>query len=190
MVCGFCPGSGSAAEKSFNRADVFKRHLTHVHNVEQTPPNSRKKSNAGSLAEAAGVVGGNGASGYPSDVTGKCSTCSGTFSSAQDFYEHLDECVLRIVQQGDPSEAINERHLASMEGDGEVAHTLQGHALRRESGALSPTREEAAPTTTKAEDSTPVEGQPSGEAFPTPNPPTSTVNRSGRGMLRRTTNPQ
>jgi hypothetical protein len=47
MVCGFCPGSGSAAEKSFNRADVFKRHLTTVHGVEQNPPNSRKKSPGG-----------------------------------------------------------------------------------------------------------------------------------------------
>ncbi|KAI9886174.1 MAG: hypothetical protein M1823_002026 [Watsoniomyces obsoletus] len=205
MVCGFCPGSGSAAEKSFNRADVFKRHLTHVHNVEQTPPNSRKKSTAGSLTEAA--VGSSNTSGYPADVTGKCSTCSGTFSSAQDFYEHLDECVLRIVQQGDPSEAINERNLASMDGDGEVAHTLQGHALRRESGALSPTREEAPPattTTTKTEDATPVEGQQlqeqdqqqqqqqqHGEAFPAPSTSSSsTVNRSGRGMLRRATNPE
>src|SRR6266487_5738840 len=44
MVCGFCPSSGSAAEKSFNRADVFKRHLTSVHGVEQTTPNYRKKS--------------------------------------------------------------------------------------------------------------------------------------------------
>jgi hypothetical protein len=47
MVCGFCPGSGSSAEKSFNRADVFKRHLTSVHAVEQTPPNSRKKTSGG-----------------------------------------------------------------------------------------------------------------------------------------------
>jgi len=43
MVCGFCPGTGSSVEKVFNRADVFKRHLTYVHAVEQTPPNSRKK---------------------------------------------------------------------------------------------------------------------------------------------------
>ncbi|KFX89773.1 hypothetical protein O988_08507, partial [Pseudogymnoascus sp. VKM F-3808] len=48
MVCGFCPGSGSAAEKSFNRADVFKRHLTGVHCVEQVPPNSRRKTSNGS----------------------------------------------------------------------------------------------------------------------------------------------
>ncbi|KAF2007850.1 hypothetical protein P154DRAFT_415912, partial [Amniculicola lignicola CBS 123094] len=42
IVCGFCPRSGSAAEKSFNRADVFKRHLASVHNVKQNPPTSRK----------------------------------------------------------------------------------------------------------------------------------------------------
>ncbi|KAK7714261.1 hypothetical protein SLS64_004361 [Diaporthe eres] len=56
MVCPFCPGPGTAYEKSFNRADVFKRHLTAVHNVEQTPPNS-----------------------------------------PQDFYEHLDDCVLNVI---------------------------------------------------------------------------------------------
>jgi hypothetical protein len=93
MVCGFCPGSGSAAEKSFNRADVLKRHLTSVHGVEQTPPNSRKRP----LANTATKL-----SGYSPDATGKCSTCSGTFCNAQDFYEHLDDCVLRIVQQDSP----------------------------------------------------------------------------------------
>ena len=45
------------------------------------------------------------------DATGKCSTCSATFKNAQDFYEHLDDCVIRVVQQEEPSEAINEQHL-------------------------------------------------------------------------------
>ncbi|RMZ81174.1 hypothetical protein DV737_g2651, partial [Chaetothyriales sp. CBS 132003] len=93
MVCGFCPGSGSAAEKSFNRADVFKRHLTAVHGVEQTPPNSRKRSPPSTKVLTS----------YCQDATGKCSTCSATFSNAQDFYEHLDDCVLRVVQQEEPS---------------------------------------------------------------------------------------
>ncbi|KAK3685677.1 hypothetical protein B0T22DRAFT_382630 [Podospora appendiculata] len=126
MVCGFCPGSGSAAEKSFNRADVFKRHLTAVHGVEQTPPNSRKKA-------AGSVNGGSGASkkltGYAPDATGKCSTCSQTFSNAQDFYEHLDDCVLRIVQQEDPAEAINARRLAEVENDRDVHNTLEKNHL-------------------------------------------------------------
>ncbi|KAK0635695.1 hypothetical protein B0T17DRAFT_516981 [Bombardia bombarda] len=126
MVCGFCPGSGSAAEKSFNRADVFKRHLTAVHGVEQTPPNSRKKT-------ASGAAGANAASqkltGYAPDATGKCSTCSQTFSNAQDFYEHLDDCVLRIVQQEDPAEAINAKRLAEVENDRDVHNTLEKNHL-------------------------------------------------------------
>lgn len=117
MVCGFCPGSGSAAEKSFNRADVFKRHLTAVHGVEQTPPNSRKKPSAGAGKRLT--------SGYPADATGKCSTCSQTFANAQDFYEHLDDCVLRIVQQEDPAEAVNARNLNGLENDDEVRRTLE-----------------------------------------------------------------
>lgn len=122
MVCGFCPGSGSAAEKSFNRADVFKRHLTAVHAVEQTPPNSRKKTNTGMSA-------GKKVTGYAADATGKCSTCSQTFPNAQDFYEHLDDCVLRIVQQEDPAEAINAQRLAEVEDDKEVHDTLEKNNL-------------------------------------------------------------
>lgn len=121
MVCGFCPGSGSAAEKSFNRADVFKRHLTAVHGVEQTPPNSRKKAAVGGGKRLTG--------GYPADATGKCSTCSQTFANAQDFYEHLDDCVLRIVQQEDPAEAVNARNLAGMENDCDVMRTLEKNNL-------------------------------------------------------------
>jgi hypothetical protein len=122
MVCGFCPGSGSAAEKSFNRADVFKRHLTSVHAVEQTPPNSRKKTSGG-------LNNGKKLSGYAPDATGKCSTCSATFNNAQDFYEHLDDCVLRIVQQEEPSEAINAARLAEVEQDHDVRDTLTSHRL-------------------------------------------------------------
>lgn len=120
MVCGFCPGSGSAAEKSFNRADVFKRHLTSVHGVEQTAPNSRKRSPTGSNKKI---------SSYCQDATGKCSTCSATFSNAQDFYEHLDDCVLRVVQQEEPSEAINQQHLTDMATDDDVKETMERHML-------------------------------------------------------------
>lgn len=116
MVCGFCPGSGSAAEKSFNRADVFKRHLTSLHGVEQTPPNSRKKSPSTSAAK--------NSSDFSGDAAGKCSTCSTMFSNAQEFYEHLDDCVLRVVQQEEPSEAINEHHLAEVANDRTVLETL------------------------------------------------------------------
>lgn len=120
MVCGFCPGPGSPAEKSFNRADVFKRHLTSVHGVEQTPPNCRKRSPNGSSKKGTN---------YSPDATGKCSTCSVTFSNAQDFYEHLDDCVLRVVQQEEPSEAINQKRLAEVAADEEVQKTMEKHQL-------------------------------------------------------------
>jgi hypothetical protein len=120
MVCGFCPGSGTAAEKSINRADVFKRHLTSVHGVEQTPPNSRRKSSDSGKRTL---------SGYSPDTTGKCSTCSATFSNAQDFYEHLDDCILRIVQQENPSEAINAARLPEVEPDPSVSRIFQVNEL-------------------------------------------------------------
>lgn len=119
MVCGFCPGSGSAAEKSFNRADVFKRHLTSVHGVEQTPPNSRKKGLSGRKSTGT----------FQSNVPGTCSTCSVTFPDAQEFYEHLDDCVLRVVQQADPSEAINQSLLTSVAEDKNVTETLDRNGL-------------------------------------------------------------
>ena len=42
MVCGFCPRLPSA---NFNRADVFKRHLTSVHRVSQSLPLTGKRTN-------------------------------------------------------------------------------------------------------------------------------------------------
>lgn len=119
MVCGFCPGSGSAAEKSFNRADVFKRHLTSVHNVEQTAPNSRRKS----------PISGGKKNMSTTSTTGVCSTCSVNFTNAQDFYEHLDDCVLRVVQQIDPAEDINAKNLSSIAEDSQVIETLESHGL-------------------------------------------------------------
>ncbi|KAK4149758.1 hypothetical protein C8A00DRAFT_46684 [Chaetomidium leptoderma] len=92
MVCPFCPGAGSAYEKAFNRADVFKRHLTAVHNVEQTPPNSRKLI----LPTGAGRVGGVGA---------RCNICQSQFATAQEFYEHLDDCVLNVIVPSTPKTA-------------------------------------------------------------------------------------
>ena len=119
MVCGFCPHSGSAAEKSFNRADVFKRHLTTQHGVEQNPPNSRRKGASGSKS----------AQTFGSEATGKCSICSAVFSNAQDFYEHLEDCILNVVQKIDPSEDINEKLLTSVADDPDVQKTLSRHNL-------------------------------------------------------------
>ncbi|CAD0112893.1 unnamed protein product [Aureobasidium uvarum] len=129
MVCGFCPGSGSSSEKSFNRADVFKRHLTSVHGVEQTAPNARRRSGGSSGSKTAhNKIG----------ITGMCSTCGVAFANVQDFYEHLDDCVLRVIQQGDPCEAINERILSSMVDDQQVRDTLGRHSLSSPSSLTGP----------------------------------------------------
>lgn len=127
MVCGFCPGSGTPSEKSFNRADVFKRHLTSLHGVEQTPPNSRKRSPTASTKKL---------SSYCADATGKCSTCNATFNNAQDFYEHLDECVMRVVQQEEPTEAINQQHLGSITNDKDVQETFDRHLIKAEEESM------------------------------------------------------
>jgi hypothetical protein len=88
MFCGFCPDN----KTSFERADIFKRHLTRAHSVEQMLPSSLE-----SLAKLK-VSRGKTIFDYASGATGKCSLCSWTFSNAQSFYEHLDDCVLREVE--------------------------------------------------------------------------------------------
>ncbi|OQN95518.1 hypothetical protein B0A48_18520 [Cryoendolithus antarcticus] len=132
MVCGFCPGSGSIAEKSFNRADVFKRHLTSVHNVEQAPPNARRKSPSGAKRPGFGAR----------DVSGMCSNCGNMFAKAHDFYEHLDDCVLRVVQEADPSEAVNEKLLSSFAEDPAVQATMERHLLSTTVDYDAPTKYE------------------------------------------------
>ena len=108
MVCPFCPGAGTAYEKAFNRADVFKRHLTAVHNVEQTPPNSRKLI----LPSGAGRPGGVGA---------RCNICQSQFATAQEFYEHLDDCVLNVIVPSTPKTA----------GSGSVSATARKDSTTR-----------------------------------------------------------
>lgn len=169
MVCGFCPGSGSAAEKSFNRADVFKRHLTSVHGVEQNPPNSRKKSPGNANQKKL--------SSYCQDATGKCSTCSATFTNAQDFYEHLDDCVLRVVQQEEDSEAVNALQLGRMTADADVQETLERHMLHpNPETSIMPVSEDLDDDDEDDEDDDDDDDEEDG----------STNDRSGRGGIRAT----
>ncbi|MCJ1397053.1 hypothetical protein MMC11_000245 [Xylographa trunciseda] len=121
MVCGFCPGPGSAAEKSFNRADVFKRHLTSVHGVEQNPPNSRKKSPGLSSTKKSTSA--------TQDAAGKCSSCSTTFSNAQDLFDHLDQCILNQLSRTDPIEVVNEQILTGIANDRAVQETMERNML-------------------------------------------------------------
>lgn len=96
MLCGFCPGSDSTTTKIFNRVDVFKRHLSSVHGAEHVPPNSRKKSSV--IVQSS-----------HNNSAGTCSVCSVTFANPQELYDHLGDCVLRVIQQDNHSEAINKR---------------------------------------------------------------------------------
>lgn len=100
MVCPFCPGTGTAHEKSFNRADVFKRHLATQHQVDQTAPSIRGGNGgssraAGSRRSSLGQVQSSVKAGPAGSAP--CSICGQRFANAQDFYEHLDDCVLEVL---------------------------------------------------------------------------------------------
>ncbi|KAI8629236.1 hypothetical protein F5Y19DRAFT_485132 [Xylariaceae sp. FL1651] len=135
MVCPFCPGPGTAYEKAFNRADVFKRHLTAVHNVEQTPPNSRKMIITGSSSRNGGDA--------------KCSICQTRFSTAQEFYEHLDDCVLNVIvpatpkvsrdQTATPQKGDRKNISANIGENDEKAEFSDNRGLRRSVEASSTT---------------------------------------------------
>lgn len=136
MVCPFCPGPGTAYEKAFNRADVFKRHLTAVHNVEPTPPNSRKQAGTGNSSTASGREDGSASNG---GARAKCSICQSQFT-AQEFYEHLDDCVLNvIVPSATPRSATSEPSLtapATGAGGPSTATSSSSTSIGRETGLL------------------------------------------------------
>ncbi|MCJ1476429.1 hypothetical protein MMC13_005095 [Lambiella insularis] len=120
MVCGFCPGPGSAAEKSFNRADVFRHHLISVHGVEQDASNSRKKRL--SLSPTRKTTSASQA------TAGKCSFCFLTFNNAQIFFEHLDQCIINQVSRSQPSEASENdvKLLGAYDRVGKLATSIHG----------------------------------------------------------------
>ena len=110
--------------------------------------------------------------------------------------------MLRVVQQGDPSESINERHMASMDKDVAVARTLRGHALSVD-GATSPSlpgagtipeRDETAQQNGDDRDmaATAAGDMAKGEQQQAEWTSGANANapRSGQGMLRRTSHPQ
>ncbi|KAN0067237.1 hypothetical protein V8E54_014692, partial [Elaphomyces granulatus] len=104
IVCGFCPGSGSADEESFLLPSLFKKHLVLVHGVNSTASKCRSIGRAPMHDEKPA-----------SDemrATGKCSSCSATFTNVQRFYDHLDNCLLRVIQQGELSRETDKRQLA------------------------------------------------------------------------------
>lgn len=72
LACPVCPADSE--ESVFHRADVFKRHLVSVHHVEH-----------------------NGSEPY----SGGCTVCNkkeGTFGTLGEYYEHLDECIMAVLE--------------------------------------------------------------------------------------------
>ncbi|KXS93496.1 hypothetical protein AC578_6713 [Pseudocercospora eumusae] len=68
MVYSFYPSSRSSAEKSFNRADVFKRHLTLILlNARRKSPSITSKKLFSATREVLGI----------------CSTCGNTFETLE-----------------------------------------------------------------------------------------------------------
>ena len=116
MVCGFCAISEATKEMSFKRLDVFKSHLISVHGAEQLLHDD--KTILSTTKSSSLEIGGN---------SGKCTNCSSTFSNAQKLFNHLDECILKCVEQGEPSGKINEQHLDEINKDPEVKETLRRH---------------------------------------------------------------
>ncbi|KAF4760979.1 hypothetical protein HAV15_006523 [Penicillium sp. str.  len=110
MVCHFCPGAGTPKEKSFTRADVFKRHLVTVHGVKQLQPNQLDQSPTSSIKTDMDHTG---------DSTENCSICNEPFEDAQDFYKHIDNCVMLKVMQGS-SEPVNNMRLPEVSEDEET----------------------------------------------------------------------
>ncbi|KAH8654799.1 hypothetical protein BGZ61DRAFT_373144 [Ilyonectria robusta] len=98
LICGFCPGLGSPAEISFNRLDLFRKHVVEIHGVPKKPPNGPRLPGTRSGVEA----------------VGDCNICGQTFLSPDDLYDHLDDCVLSVLNEEDPAGAINEKLLAEV----------------------------------------------------------------------------
>ncbi|KAH7120588.1 hypothetical protein EDB81DRAFT_232648 [Dactylonectria macrodidyma] len=117
MVCGFCPGLGSIHEVSFDRLDLFKKHLLEAHKVKPKSPNERLRPESPSPP-------GEGAYAF-----GGCSICQQIFPSPSAIYDHLEDCVLAVLTYEDPAEAFNSMHLIDMADDQDFQQTMRRHKL-------------------------------------------------------------
>jgi hypothetical protein len=110
MLCPFCPGLGTSHERSFNRADVFKRHLASLHQVDQNSQSSRLGGSSGMPGSGLTTASHGRASSDTIATAAPCSICGQHFTSAQDFYEHIDDCVLSVLVPHSSSATGNSSH--------------------------------------------------------------------------------
>lgn len=103
LICPLCPTkSENNVESVFSRADVFKRHLASVHSVETSTGPQANGDEAPSAAAAESAMSASMMSRPVADPKtlqneGRCSICDVYHPYAQEFYEHLDECVLAAL---------------------------------------------------------------------------------------------
>ncbi|KAI0411103.1 hypothetical protein F5X98DRAFT_64653 [Xylaria grammica] len=107
IVCPFCLVPGTAY-KVFNRADVLKWHLIKVHNVTKISPISPK------------IITSTSGSSSRNSRNSQCSICKMRPSTAQEFYEHLDDCMLNVIVPATPK-VSSDQALTTQKGDGTQA---------------------------------------------------------------------
>lgn len=170
MVCPWCPG-----DKCFNRADVFKRHLTALHAVDPVVISTRNRKSSSSTATSTPPY-------FVLQQAGRCSTCGMTMSSPTAFYEHLDDCVLQIVQRSERGGLIDAGLRAEAERhSGSSRRTLSRAASH---GSRIVTKTEPDVETSSQYLDAPSDGGSSADITPTRENPAGAPNASSGGNRR------
>ena len=94
LICPFCPEVEDRPKNVYTRIDVFRRHLTNMHNARQAPPNGRKTTVGFKL------------SGEDESDTRhvRCPnpTCDHWLNSAEEVCGHIQDCILSSLLNEQP----------------------------------------------------------------------------------------
>lgn len=103
MVCGFCPETIDSAQRTFNRCDLFLKHLVNAHDAEPVPSVRRDEHYRNGKSSRKPLNG---------QEVATCGLCSEPFD-AQGFYDHLRGCALRQVTRDSVAQQHNHSHKPS-----------------------------------------------------------------------------